>query len=294
MSILDIASQWVDKGFSVIPISYRSKRPAFDALRLTASAVGGGLSWSEYKNRLPTAGELKLWFTGPKRNIGVVTGYNGLVVLDFDSLDFYNAWCNWAVAFGGEAINFKLNTFKVYSSRGVHVYIQCKELVESFNLEKSVDIKARWGYVLAPPSIHPNGHEYVGVGERIVECEHLSDVFPLGKPEPELIQSQIQLISDPWVAADQAITCNGQGAIERIHARLSISDMLGVNLGNRKSALVRCPLHNDKNPSMLVYADGHCRCLAGCNAGKQLDIVGLYAAMHHISNREAIAILDQT
>jgi hypothetical protein len=293
MDTLDTAKSWIDKGYSVIPIAYRSKRPAFDALKITGCFINGEIKWEMFKDRQATPEELRIWFTGPKRNVGVVTGFNNLVVLDFDTLEFYSAWAAWADSVGGYALEVKAQSYRVYTSRGIHLYIHCTEPVESYSIEHSVDVKAKWGYVLAPPSIHPSGHEYRGVGERIICCEQLSDVFPLSRPEPESLIPTAEMNNDPWDVADKAVFCNGQGAIERIHVRLSVSDILGVSLNGHRTVLVRCPLHDDQNPSMLVYADGHCRCLAGCQGGKQMDSIDLYAAIHHISNREAIALLDQ-
>lgn len=292
MNTLEIAQDWINKGYSIIPITYRSKRPAFDALRATGSIIDGDISWSMYKERQATAHELKVWFNGPKRNLAIVSGYNGLVVLDFDTIELYAAWVAWSESAGSIAAACQTSTYRVYSARGVHVYLTVDEDVESFQLP-GIDIKSKWGYVLAPPSIHPSGHQYRGVGEGIVHCERLSDVFPLVKPEPAVIEPITESIVDPWEAAANAVVCGGQGAIERIHSRLSVADMLGINLNGRKSVLVHCPLHNDKNPSMLVYADSHCCCLAGCNEGRQMDIIDLYAALHRITNREAIAILSQ-
>lgn len=291
MNTYDTARYWVDKGYSVIPITYRSKRPAFDALRITRSMEGQEISWSVFKGRQATDRELRMWFTGPKRNIGIVTGFTGLVVIDFDTLSFYEAWCEWAAGVGGKALECANHSFKVISNRGVHVYVTCDEAVESFAIEHAVDIKARWGYVLAPPSVHPSGHEYVGGGGRIVHCERLADVFPFSKPE-YIAASQPMPITDPWEAADSAIVCGG-GAVDRVKSQVTVFDVLGVSLYGHKSILVRCPLHDDKNPSMLVYADGHCRCLAGCADGRQMDVIDLVAAMNNITNREAIALLSQ-
>jgi DNA primase len=81
----------------------------------------------------------------------------------------------------------------------------------------------------------------------------------------------------------------GRSIIERIKERCTCADLLGVDVAGRHHVMVCCPLHDDHNPSMIVYGnDGKCRCLAGCEGGKQLDTVDLYAAMNGIPPRQAI------
>jgi hypothetical protein len=42
---------------------------------------------------MPTRDELELWFNkGPRHNLGIVTGFNNLVVLDFDVMGAFEAW----------------------------------------------------------------------------------------------------------------------------------------------------------------------------------------------------------
>lgn len=287
MNTLDTAHRWIESGFSVIPITYRSKRPAFDALRMTGSMTAGDVSWSIYKERPPTPAELSIWFTGPKRNLGLVTGYNGLVVLDFDTLEMYEMWRGWAADSGGSARDCMRFSYKVHSARGVHVYITCSEPVEPYRIA-DIDIKARWGYVLAPPSMHPSGVAYQGAGDRIIHCEHFSDVFPLVKPAPELAVLDIPVATDPWEAADHAVECGGMRTIEQIKAHVRIEDILHLT-GITRNTMIICPFHADKNPSMSVDIGRQTVHCYGC--GFHGDVLDVYAALHKVTNREAIAAL---
>lgn len=288
MTTLEAAQAWVTAGFSVIPIGWRSKRPAFNALKLTHStAADGRLSWEPYKSRAASPAEIKMWFTGPRRNLGVVTGWGGLVVLDFDMVDAYTSWLSWARANGRQAASFAAGTYRVFSARGVHVYVLCDEPVESYQVG-AIDVKARYGYVLAPPSIHPSGHQYQGQGGQIMRCSRLSDVFPFERPPPSMA-SIMGGTDDPWTVASRAVECGGAGSASRAAARVTTTDLVQIVRDDRSGAWALCPMHGDTNPSLRVYADGHWHCFGcGAHGGDALD---LYAAMHKLTLREAIAQL---
>jgi DNA primase len=82
--------------------------------------------------------------------------------------------------------------------------------------------------------------------------------------------------------------------IERIKARLTCADLLGVDLAGREKVQVLCPLHDDHNESMSVYANGRCFCFAGCTGTKGFDVVDLYAALHRVPLNKAAAELAQS
>jgi len=128
------AKAYVDVfGFSVIPLI--GKKPAVE--------------WKEYQQRKPSEDELKDWFVKNDYNVGIVTGaISEIVVVDLDSK---------------EAIDFaKKNKFPetpcVKTARGYHLYFKYKNGVRNFQKRtelKDIDLRADGGYVVAPPSIHP-------------------------------------------------------------------------------------------------------------------------------------------
>src|SRR3989442_14018751 len=72
-ALLNAALAYRERGWSVIPIKARNKKPAVD--------------WKPFQARLATAEEIKAWFRGDA-NIGVVTGtISELIVLDVDGQD---------------------------------------------------------------------------------------------------------------------------------------------------------------------------------------------------------------
>ena len=52
---------------------------------------------------VPT-GRVNTWFDSPMHNLGVVTGWQNLVVIDFDVLAQYHAWIKWCREVGGMAM----------------------------------------------------------------------------------------------------------------------------------------------------------------------------------------------
>jgi len=287
------AHWWIEKGIAVIPLVYRGKKPAADALKLTGCVESGRPVWAPFQERLPTDEELRCWFTGPRRNIGVVTGWEGLVVIDFDSQASYDLWRVWAAREKGVAYYVSLFTYQVQTRRGVHLYLQVEEPVKPFKVPVvNVDVKAAGGYVLGVPSVHPTGHQYKELDSThvILPVSKLSEVLPLAPPiagvrtdteEPRWKQD------DPWEAAMHAVNVP-PGSIEDIRARVQIKDLLGFAGRSRGQWTTICPLHREQEPSFVVYPDGHFYCF-GCQAYG--DVIDLYARLHGVSVREAIGEL---
>ncbi len=276
--IYNTASYWTGNGIAVIPIAYRDKRPRVP-------------SWREFQNRLPTADELRRWFQSKFSNVAIITGWRGLVVLDFDQQPLYRLWHDWSITAAPQA---RLS-YTVQTSRGVHVYFYVDEPVQTMRAG-TIDVKAGGGYVLAPPSIHPSGRAY-----RVINNNPIQRVPRLAAvlPEPLLNQTTAEqpprarqtavLSESPWqAAADPARLADK--TIADIAAAHDLRDLFpGVQRrGNRLWAC--CPLHPDTNPSVSIDLDGrHARCWAGCLWG---DYVDWYAAIHRISLSQAIQELS--
>ncbi len=287
MTLLETAQSWLDRGFSVIPIGFKSKRPSFRALRWTGSTT----SWKTYKERPATRDELRMWFgpTSPAANLGLVTGFNGLVVIDFDTLDAYGMWLHLAAMAGGMMAAVAQHTYRVMTARGMHIYLRTVEPVESYQVGM-IDVKARFGYVLAPPSVHPSGYLYEAAipTARVMQVEALSDVFPLERPAPIMQAPNASEYTDPFEAAMHAAEVPS-GAIEAIKATMRPEDLLGLPRTGRRH-IICCPVHNDNHPSFNIYPDGKWKCF-GC--GAHGDVIDLFAVMHGVSTKEAIVELAE-
>jgi hypothetical protein len=272
-SLATTAFNWVNQGFSIIPIRYYSKRPSLK-------------SWEPYQTRLPNPDELTQWFRSSLTNIALITGWSNLVVIDFDIQDVFDYWYSL----------FRISTYMVKTSRGMHVYIQTEIPAKNYH-SPLLDIKAERGYVLIPPSFHPSGNQYrIFSDTKILKVHQLSDILPSEfTPEPEKIvihssaQSVTSRVSDPWDAADNACEMPSD-AVARIRAALPILSLFPNAESTSRDGrwwVDRCPFHADANPSFWIDNErGMCGCWK-CNI-KEGDVINIYARMNQMSNREAI------
>ncbi len=140
MSILEYAKAYRQRGYSVIPLQPSGKRPV--------------IKWQEFQDRYATDEELVSWFGKGTNNIGIVTGaVSQLTVIDCDSAE-------------AEALARKMGippTPTVKTGRGRHFYYLYSEGSRNFQKRDDlpgIDLRSDGGYVVAPPSIHPNGSRY--------------------------------------------------------------------------------------------------------------------------------------
>ena len=73
MTKLESALEYLDRGWSIIPIKPEAKRPA--------------IKWLDFQSRLPTEDEVTDWWTKyPDYDIAIITGsISGVVVVDCDN-----------------------------------------------------------------------------------------------------------------------------------------------------------------------------------------------------------------
>ena len=139
--ILNAAIEYLDRGFSVIPVKRSDKRPYFE--------------WEEFQHRHPTPDEIEAWWKEwPQANVAIVTGQiSGIAVVDADGpggAQFVNE-------------NFPPTTVKAQSYKGPHRYFKTNGTIvhcSTKTVHPEVDIRGEGGYIVAPPSIHATGHKY--------------------------------------------------------------------------------------------------------------------------------------
>lgn len=150
-------------GLKVFPCRPRDKRP---------------LTSNGFKDASDNLAQLERWWIAhPNANIGLPTGaVNGIVVVDFD----YHHWDgrDEQVDEDGEVYSRPVddmvleffggnipNTWIVETpSGGYHFYFRHPGEVipnSASKVGQAVDIRGDGGYVVAPPSIHPNGNQYL-------------------------------------------------------------------------------------------------------------------------------------
>jgi hypothetical protein len=293
--IIQKAQDWILSGQSVIPIRYRDKRPEI-------------ATWEPYKSQLPSPAEIIHWFPDKLHNLAIITGVRGLAVIDFDSMDKYVFWKIWLQSKFDLSLILKMDqTYKVQTARGMHVYIRLPHDERNRSLE-GIDVKAKGGYVLAPPSIHPSGVPYKAVnpGAPIVQVEALSDILPSAlltrdTELPDTVRmpthyiNPVQYTDDPWAAAEAQADA-GPDLVTRIRNTFRIEDFFPSAVASSMDGrwmLALCPFHNDKTPSF--WLDTHrqiCGCYAGCTQ-KPLDVINLFGRLHGLNNHDAILMMTK-
>jgi Bifunctional DNA primase/polymerase, N-terminal len=143
--VIDGALEWAARGFAVFPLKPRDKVPL-------GSLVPHGLKEASRDHAVIRA----WWRRDPKANIGLRTG-EGIFVLDLDDAEAAAWFANACGRHGGAH-----RTLTVRTSRGFHVFFACHAEVPNSagRLAPGVDVRGVGGYVVAAPSIHPNGAVY--------------------------------------------------------------------------------------------------------------------------------------
>jgi hypothetical protein len=146
MTLTELLAFYREQGLCTIPIPLGTKQAI--------------LEWKNYQTRLPTDQELQLWFSNDNTNIAIVCGVisGGLVALDCDSEEvFYKLGATIKEKTGiDDVLDFTLIS---QTGRGYQYLLRVKEPVKSQKFPE-LDIKAEGGYIVVPPSIHPNGKQY--------------------------------------------------------------------------------------------------------------------------------------
>lgn len=143
--MLKEALMYLSRGYSVFPLHKKSKIPAVE--------------WAEFQRRLPTVDEVTHWFDKRELNIAIVTGHiSKLVVIDVDTIKDGNV----------EPIYKRFPTELVAKTgNGYHLYYKHPgwTVENRTGIQTGVDVRGDGGYVVAPPSVHPNGATYSWLNE---------------------------------------------------------------------------------------------------------------------------------
>ena len=150
-NVLDWARRYIRAGYSLIPLNPHDKTPFTALLPTVATDDGAKHSWAPYQSRLPNPAVVEHWFSEfPNANVGIVTGsVSQLFVLDCD---------NEAAIRMVQRKGLPLNCPIVITGKGAHFYFKYPDFPvgNRAGLLEATDIRSDGGYVVAPPSIHPN------------------------------------------------------------------------------------------------------------------------------------------
>jgi hypothetical protein len=144
------AATYLARGWSVLPLAPREKRPL--------------IRWEALQMARPSAADVGSWFRRwPDANVGIVTGeISNLVVIDIDPYHGGDASLDRLEhRFGALPSTIEATT----GGGGRHLYFAHPgDLVRNrAGLAQGIDVRGDGGYIVAPPSIHPSGRPYVWV-----------------------------------------------------------------------------------------------------------------------------------
>ncbi|MEJ5311749.1 MAG: CHC2 zinc finger domain-containing protein [Anaerolineae bacterium] len=245
-----VAVNWLLRGVALVPLQPKSK-----------CIIAG---FGAYSEQITTEEQAWFWFQERCCNLAVVTG-NGLIVLDFDRRDDYEAWrASWP----GLAA-----TYTELTARGAHVFLAGESASGKVG---SFEVKGRGAVVMSSPSIHPSGFEYHPLDPG-AQIKHVPADFPLLSEHPQVLSKG----STPGY---------GKDVLTRIKTAYSLLDLAQsltrLRSGDGRWWHGRCPFHEDKKPSFWVDSK---RGLWGCYAcNVHGDVINLYAQVHGLAVQEAI------
>ena len=149
----EAALSYIEMGFAVIPLVARDKRPATEH---------GLNDWTDNPQDV-----IDWWTINPNDNIGIVCGQpsHGLLVIDID-VDEEKERDGYATLREWEHMNGSLpeTAVSITGKGGMHYLYRMDatraSIRPSANIELGIDIRCDASYIVAPPSVHPNGNRY--------------------------------------------------------------------------------------------------------------------------------------
>lgn len=276
METLTAALRYTARGVAAIPVwRDKNKNPILS-------------TYTEFYLQLPTWQQWRKWANRwPACNIGLITGYWGLVALDFDTEESYFVWAE------GPGRGVRGQTWTTRTSRGYHVWFDFQgEPGESRSYthgNHEVLLRAKGGYCIVPPSVHHSGAHYRTVHRVEPWVTDSIDYYLEGwelKKQPAKLSnpggSGFMVIGDRGASMS---TSQNHKIEYRIEQLIPIPENSKPN--GRGAIQCYCPFHDDQTPSAWLNIEQQ---RFGCNAcwpGKWLDVINVIALKEGISNKEA-------
>lgn len=184
--LIDSALNYAKKGLAVFPLIPKDKKP------LTANG---------FKDATTDPDKINEWWTiHPNANIGIATGQisGGIVAIDMDidkekGKDGYHNFMEWCKE---NYIMLPDSWLSITGRGGYHlIYKSLIPVPSKIGWLEDVDIRADGGYIVAPPSVHPNGtcyeweqspEDYELIDTTDIDVEYvMNSVIVAGRPSTE-------------------------------------------------------------------------------------------------------------
>ena len=154
-NFLTAALSYHKRGLSVIPIQPPRK---------SRSSLGSNIKPARH------GGEIKAWWAKwPDANVGIVTGaVSGLVVIDLDMREAKEKLKELVPGFDFTTVP------RSRTGKGWQLFFKHPEVTiqNRAGVIPGLDVRGDGGYVVAPPSIHPNGKQYNGKSLSMANCQN--------------------------------------------------------------------------------------------------------------------------
>lgn len=224
--IIDVVNEYVDLGWSVLPVKPDEKRPYMT-------------NWLQYTRTRASKQTVANWFNGlSNAGVGVVTGkVSNMVVLDVESD------CPYSIE--DLLRRYPTQMYSRTGSGGYHLFYQyptnVTRVANRVGIFERADLRADGGFIVLPPTIHPSGNRY----------EWLKRGAPGAFPMALLdLRSQPKVQNDGWIT--EALRGVSEGGRNDACARLAgYFFKKGINSDIVESLLMEWNERND--PPMPVH-----------------------------------------
>lgn len=194
-SVLAQANEYIDQGWSILPVKPSEKRPYMT-------------NWLQYQHTRATKEMADSWFTSlTGAGVGMVTGrISGVVVLDIES------YCSIPI---DELLRrYPTQMISRTGTGGYHLFYLypngVSKIANRVGIFEGADIRADGGFIVLPPTRHPNGKLYEWIKKGPL------GVFPKALLD---IQSQPKAQGDGWIT--EALRGVSEGGRNDACARLA-------------------------------------------------------------------------
>jgi hypothetical protein len=183
------------------------------------------------------------WTRWPDANIGLRTGVR-FDVLDIDGLTTSPAMAEFVALAGNE---YKHRGPVSSTGRGFHLLFRASGARNSANKRPGLDYRGNNGYIVAAPSIHPNGGQY----------RWLRDGEP---PEPPIWLAELQ--KPPRTFVTSGIPPENLPSILAAFAPWAPTHPLRQQ---GTTWVANCIFHDDRTPSLVLFTDTNSFFCFGCD-----------------------------
>ena len=258
-SIREAALAYANKGWHVLPLVPQAKNPLTKMGLLNASANPDIIEvW---------------WDRWPNANVGLRTGI-AFDVLDIDGEVGY-------ASMSKEAGPVKHTGPVSHTGRGEHWLFAPTGTANRAGLLEKIDWRGVNGYIVAPPSVHPDGHLYawnakLGRDKPLPETpQWITDRLVLYQERSAAPEINVKIIeANPFDPKATTHTLNPyQLAVLRFDI-VATAEALGMQPKKKgRLFVVRCPYHaGDNEESLTLYPDNRFYCF-GCDSfGTVIDL----------------------